>query len=278
MPIFILKVLSGNSRDITITNELDSKAAKSLQSIGWLHKTDFKTLKCPGCYYTPHRNGLSAQHQTFSVPRAHRNNDHHPTKPPNQHQSTHQQSLPALTTSSPLNEIRPGLEAASAKYSLFRKNTLAAIFFLTGCVLISDFAARSYFIIVESFTTVDFFFFCMQIATLYCSFKGKATDCVLFAFEIHFEKHFSKAFLIKEMIKICMWLVKMLVLFSCQRNENQNQLYYIFFNEKCFTYTPHNTHTHTHNIVKTFMMWSYDKTSKLENIEEISLLFYCYTS
>ena len=34
MPIFILKVLSGNSRDITITNELDSKAAKSLQSIG----------------------------------------------------------------------------------------------------------------------------------------------------------------------------------------------------------------------------------------------------
>lgn len=70
------------------------------------------------------------------LPKAHRNNDDHPTKAPDtQHQSTHQQSPAALTTSSPLKQIRPG--PAGTQCSLFRKNTLAAIFFLTGCVFIS---------------------------------------------------------------------------------------------------------------------------------------------
>lgn len=64
----------------------------------------------------------------FSVPQACRNNDHHPTTPQRQQQSTHQQSLPALTTSSPLKQIRPGLGAVSTKRSFQEKHTRCHIF------------------------------------------------------------------------------------------------------------------------------------------------------
>lgn len=105
---------------------------------GGVHKSDFETLECPGSYYTP------AQEHAFCItpdvfPQASRSNAHHPTTPQRQHQSTHQQSLLALTTSSPLQQIRPGLGGSSYVTLFSGKNTLAAIFFLTGCVYISDF-------------------------------------------------------------------------------------------------------------------------------------------
>lgn len=90
--------------------------------MGELHTTDTETLKFGDSYYTPHGSGLSAYIKpNVFYPGLAGTMTTIPQSPRHKHQSTHQQSLPALTTSSPLNQIRPGLEAASTQCSRFRK-------------------------------------------------------------------------------------------------------------------------------------------------------------
>lgn len=139
-------------------------------SLGEYHKTDFETLMCPGSYYTPHRSRGFLHNPRRFLPKAHRNNDHHPTKPQHQHQSTHQQSLPALTTSSPLKQIRPRPEGSIYTLLCFQeKHTCCHIFphrmclnfmFCSALVVIFYYNGDS----AKSFNTVimpvfSFFFF-----------------------------------------------------------------------------------------------------------------------
>lgn len=104
---------------------------------------DFETLSgaSGGSYYTRHRNKLSA-----STPRGFLNPGPTGTmatapqraRRQQQHQSTHQQSLPALTTFSPLQQDKrwPGgsIDAEPSASQEKDGEHSAAIFFLSGCV------------------------------------------------------------------------------------------------------------------------------------------------
>lgn len=105
----------------TITDKVESNAVPSLQNGRITHNWHWHT-QVRGLLLYPHGSGLSAYIKpNVFYPGLAGTMTTIPQSPRHKHQSTHQQSLPALTTSSPLNQIRPGLEAASTQCSRFRK-------------------------------------------------------------------------------------------------------------------------------------------------------------
>lgn len=137
----------------------------------------------PGLFIIPH-TGTGFLHNTrgFSASQAHRNNDHHPTKPRQQHQSTHQQSLAALTTSSPLQQDKtwPG-GSIYTPLSVFQEKDYTHSLPYFSSQDVSEFqilsrAACNISLPTRRCQTLSagpvFFFVCMIMATFSRSHKG----------------------------------------------------------------------------------------------------------
>lgn len=141
---FLLKIFIGSSKTVlgmslhyTINEKLASLLLIPSSPLALCENFTKLTLRhssAGALYYTPHRNRLSAQRQSFFC------------IPGSQEQwpPSHKAATPALTTSSPLQQDKtwPG-GSIYTRLSVFqekRLHALAAIFFLSGCVWISDFA------------------------------------------------------------------------------------------------------------------------------------------
>lgn len=140
--VFSLRYLSAHLRQFfgmslhyTINEKLASSPVKPLCTLREFHKTDFEALECRGSLlYPTQEQAFCITPEVFCIPGSQE-----------QWPPSHKAATPALTTSSPLQQDKtwPG-GSIYMRLSVFqekRLHALAAIFFLSGCVWISDFVA-----------------------------------------------------------------------------------------------------------------------------------------